>query len=246
MDFCAAAPWRWVASADFCVEREVAPNRAEVLDRISATVRLYRECLVAARDRGIADRLLPVVQGFHSADYLRCLDRMFDLSWVPVIGVGSMCRRHIEGDDGILRVVDTLDRALGGAPATLHLFGIKTSAMAELGGHPRVASFDSQAWGVKARRDDYRAGVSKTNAYAARVMADWYLKQLAILARAPEPFRAPRTPLPPAPSDDAGCLPPAMARRLARAAEQMRELYEAGEIEWADLNPRRVWEWAFA
>ena len=38
----------------------------------------------------------------------------------------------------------------------------------------------------------------------------------------------------------------ALTRCLERGAEEMRDLYEAGEIEWADLNPRSVWEWAFA
>ena len=56
LDLAAAAPWVWFAAQDFCVEREVAPGRGEVLDRISAMVRLYRECRIAARDRGIAAR----------------------------------------------------------------------------------------------------------------------------------------------------------------------------------------------
>lgn len=246
MDLCAAAPWVWFAAQDLCVEPEVAPNRAEVLDRISATVRLYRECRAAARDRGIEDRLLPVLQGHHAADYLRCLDRMPDLSGVQVVGVGSTCRRHVEGDAGILRVVDTLDRALGDAPTTLHLFGVKTSATAELSGHPRLHSLDSQTYGIRCRWEARKGGFAKTNSYAADVMADWYRQQCAILARPPTFFRAPLTSLPPTPTDNAGCLPPALARRLARAAEEMRELYEAGEVEWADLDPRRVWEWAFA
>lgn len=246
LDLAAAAPWVWFAAQDFCVEREVAPGRGEVLDRISAMVRLYRECRIAARDRGIAARLLPVVRGLHAADYLRYLDRMPDLSGVPVLGVGSMCRRHLEGDEGILRVVDTLDRALGREGPRLHLFGIKSAAMAELRGHPRVASFDPQAYGVQCRRDAHKVGFRKTNAYVADVMADWYQRQCVILARPPAPFRAPLTPLPAAPPEDPGCLPSALARRLADAAAELRELYEASEIEWTDLDPRRVWEWAFA
>jgi hypothetical protein len=41
-------------------------------------------------------------------------------------------------------------------------------------------------------------------------------------------------------------LPTALAAQLARAAEDLRALYEAGEIEWTDLNPSRVWDFAFA
>src|ERR1700712_2289172 len=39
MDLCEAAPWQWFASADMCVEPEVARNRTEVFDRISGTAR---------------------------------------------------------------------------------------------------------------------------------------------------------------------------------------------------------------
>jgi hypothetical protein len=245
MDLCAAAPWRWFASADMCVEPEVAHDRAEVLDRISGTARLNRECLPAARERGIEDRFVPVVQGWHPHDYLRCLDRIPESSGVTLLGVGSMCRRHVEGDRGILRIVDVLDRALGSSPMRLHLFGLKTAAMAELRGHARVASVDSQAYGVAARQEARKGGFSKSNAYLARVMVDWYRQQQAILASSPTAFCAPGRPVSP-PVIDSGSLPTTLATRLAHAAEELRALYEAGEIEWTDLNPARVWEFAFA
>lgn len=170
MDLCEAAPWQWFASADMCVEPEVAQNRTEVFDRISGTARLNRECLIEARQRGIADRFTPVVQGWHPHDYLRCLDRMPDIAGFPILGVGSMCRRHVEGDTGILRVVDVLDRALGSSPVRLHLFGLKTTGMAELNSHPRIASVDSQAYGVAARKAAHKGGFFKSNAFLARVM----------------------------------------------------------------------------
>lgn len=246
VELCASAPWRWCAALDWCVEHEVAPDRAEVLDRISATVRLYTECARAARRHGIADRLLPVLQGWRPIDYLRCLDRMPDPSDAAVIGVGSMCRRHVHGEAGILCVVDALDRALEGRPTRLHLFGVKTAGMAELRDHPRVASFDSQAYGVQARRQAHESGFSKTDAYLAGVMAGWYRRQRELLAAPGHAVRPPPSSLPPPRPEPCGALPPALARRLERAAEEMRDLYEAGEIEWADLNPRAVWDWAFA
>jgi hypothetical protein len=246
LDLCAAAPWQWFASADMCVEPEVAHNRTEVLDRISGTARLNRECLLAARARGIENRFVPVAQGWHPHDYLRCLDRMPDISRFPVLGVGSMCRRHVEGDTGILRIVDVLDRALGSSAIRLHLFGIKTTGMAELRDHARIASVDSQAYGVAARQNARKGGFTKSNAYLARVMTDWYRHQQTMLAVRATPFRAPPRPVAPPAAADAGPLPTALAAHLARAAEQLRDLYEAGEIEWTDLNPSRVWDFAFA
>jgi hypothetical protein len=47
-----------------------------VLDRISGTIRLNIECLRGAEDRGIADRFVPVIQGWEVEDYLRCLDQL--------------------------------------------------------------------------------------------------------------------------------------------------------------------------
>ena len=39
--------------------------------------------------------------------------------------------------------------------------------------------------------------------------------------------------------------PPANAleARIAAAREELRELHEAGEVEWSDLSPLRVLEW---
>ncbi len=72
-----------------------------------------------------------------------------------------------------------------------------------------------------------------------------HFTQQAILASPPTAFRAPDRPAAP-PALDFGSLPVTLATQLARAAEELRALYEAGEIEWTDLNPARVWEFAFA
>ena len=107
MDLCAAAPWTWFASMDVTCEPEIAGDEETVQDRIAGTVRLNRECLREARERGIADRFVPVVQGYRVEHYLRCIDKMPDLSRFPLMGIGSMCRRHVEDDEvGILRIVE--------------------------------------------------------------------------------------------------------------------------------------------
>ena len=191
---CAAAPWTRFASMDWCVEPEIAGDHEEVLDRISGTVRLNGECLREACRLGIADRFMPVIQDWEVDDYLRCLDLMFDLDPFPVVGVGSMCRRHVEGPTGILQVLHELDEALGDSPVRLHLFGLKSQGMEAVRAHPRVASFDSQAYGVAARQNARKAGVPKSDAYVAREMERWYCDQRARLAKPDFRFRAPRMP----------------------------------------------------
>ena len=242
MDLCAAAPWTWFASMDMTCEPEIAGDEETVQDRFAGTVRLNRECLREARERGIADRFVPVVQGHRVEHYLRCIDKMPDLSRFPLIGIGSMCRRHVEDDEvGILRIVEALDRAFRGTKCRFHCFGLKTTWMSELRAHPRVRSVDSQAWGMHARIDARKAGISKSNAYLATVMADWYRDQLRYLRQPNYIFRTHPEPLRFAtgrpPSSD-------LEARLAEAADEMRTLFEAGEIEWSDMTPARVLDWA--
>lgn len=232
LDLCAAAPWRWFASMDWCVEPEVARDTETVVDRISGTVRLNVQCLNAARERGIQDRLMPVIQGWEPDHYLRCLDRLGGvLDGYDLVGVGSMCRRHVEGLRGVLQVVEALDRA---APAGMrfHLFGLKSQAAGELRGHPRVASVDSQAYGVRARQIALEAQHPKSEAFVADVMASWYEQQASRLTKAGYVFRTP-TPLLPFADPP---LRSGVEERLARHREHLRNLHESGEIEWNDAN----------
>jgi hypothetical protein len=175
LDLAAAHPWRWFAARDFCCEPEIADDTQTVLDRISMTSRALVACRNGARERGILDRLMPVVQGRTLDQYERCLDRIsFALDDAPLLGVGSVCRRNVTGPDGILEVVERIDRVLGTSPLRLHLFGCKSSAASLLRSHPRVASFDSQAYGVRARVLARDAKISKSNAFLAEVMREWY------------------------------------------------------------------------
>jgi hypothetical protein len=221
---------------DLCVEPEIARNRDLVMDRISGTVDLNRACIRGARERGSLNRLMPVLQGWMPEDYVRCLERMPDLSGFPIVGVGSMCRRHLHGPQGILQVIETLDRELSGTDIQLHLFGLKGVGAAELRHHPRVATVDSQAYGTKARVEAREAGISKTNRFLAQIMTEWYLKQVEAL-QAP----AGENRHPPALLDLR--MPPPLSpfeARLHRAREQMRELLEAGEIDWQQLHDESV------
>jgi hypothetical protein len=251
----AAHPWRWFASMDACVEKEAAGDRAKVLDRIAWTVRLNHACRSEATRQGCADRLMPVIQGAGPDDYLRCLDRMPWAADEPVLGVGSMCRRHTGGLDGILSCVDAIHRGLGSAPARLHLFGLKGDAALALRDHPRVASVDSQSYGVEARnavRDANLGRVGqpdlfgaperlrKTDAAVAVYAARWFKRQSAGLARdGGGAALAPALDL----AQPAAAVCEFEARLLA-AQETLRDLLAGGEAEWPDVHPAHAAAWA--
>ena len=247
MDLCEAAPWEWFASMDWCVENQVAPNAEIVLNRVSGTVRLNTACALEAERRGIASRLMPVIQGWRPDDYLRCIDRMLPLiDGKSIIGVGSMCRRHVAGQSGIVQILDALDQALGSDPVRFHLFGLKSSALALIAGHPRVASADSQAYGIQARRAaiqirETQAGFSKSNSFTAAIMRNWYLAQLDALrtSRKSVPRATGILPLPPSPPSNP------FEARYQQAAEEVRQLHETGEIDFGDINPAVIFAWAF-
>jgi hypothetical protein len=157
----------------------------------------------------------------------------------PLVGIGSMCRRHLHGEHGILHVLDVLDRAFSGSNARFHLFGLKSQAIAIVSQYPRVASADSQAYGIAARQNARKAGVPKSDAMLAGVMAGWYKKQLQdVAARPPGPL------VQVWPSSPAVSITE-IESRVAAAAEELRALHEAGEIDWSGLSPQAAYEFAF-
>lgn len=121
---------------------------------------------------------LPTLQGRLPADYVDCARRLAaaidsahactcpagdedcaaethrDRHGLPeLVGLGSVCRRSPDGPDGLLAVLSRLDAELP-AYVKLHLFGVHSGALVTIVqdfGH-RVASYDSQAWGMHARR----------------------------------------------------------------------------------------------
>jgi hypothetical protein len=235
LDLAAQYPFRWFSSMDLCVEPEVAPDRAKVLDRVAGTINLNKLCARLAVDAGIFERLMPVIQGWLPDDYLRCLDGC-PVENATLIGVGSMCRRHLLGPAGIVAAIEAIDRYLGAHPAKLHLFGLKGAAAAALRGHPRIGSLDSQAYGIRARRLAWERGVSKRDAFVAAVMEDWY-RTLTVRLNEPEwERRAPRM------KDiiagvNALALPQGdLDRRIFAIEEEFRELVAEGDLEHDDFS----------
>lgn len=240
MQLAASYPFRRFFSLDYCVEPEVAGDREEVLDRISRTIRANRDCRARAVDLGIAEAFCPVLQGRCPADYERCADA---LAWsmMPgsVIGVGSMCRRPVAGPEGLLAVFEHLDRVLPEG-VMLHGFGVKGTALAYLAplAH-RIASIDSQAYGIAARQEALQLGVSKTDRLVADHLEHWTSRQLdrrSELAPAHQVELALDTPLP-APVGP-------WEAAIARAREQIRCLIEEGQLDHNEITAGWIEQWA--
>ena len=177
VDFVKAVAPTWWAAPDYCCEREIAWNRAEVLSRVTRTAFKLEWTRQVAADTGVPPPM-PVLQGWLPDDYERCADMSPDLH--GMIGVGSVCRRPLHGPDGLFAVVERLDRILP-TNVTLHLFGVKGNAISALASHPRVVSIDSQAWDYAGRLE--KKG-SFTIEYRSECMRRWAAKQSANLSRA--------------------------------------------------------------
>ncbi len=98
------------------------------------------------RDLGVPG-LFPVLQGWTADDYLRHIDlyeRHVDLGRLPLVGVGSVCRRQ-GGDE----IADLL-RRLHDQGLRLHGFGVKVQGLMKIA--CSLTSADSMAWSYAARR----------------------------------------------------------------------------------------------
>ena len=232
LDLAGSAPWVWRASQDWCVEPEIARDEDAVLDRISGTVRLNVQCLNGARRRGIAHNFVPAIQGWRPEHYLRCIERMPFVADYPLIGVGSMCRRHVAGPNGILRVLDALESAFAGTGTHFHLFGLKSQGIQHAVMRPRVASCDSQAYGMAARQDAWNTRQSKSDRYVASVMQRWYEQQIATMRTRPTHVIINDA----ATLEHTSPMSPNEAR-IRDAYEELRALHETGEVEWSHLSP---------
>ena len=235
----AAYPFRWWASADYCVEGEIARDREEVLDRLSRTIRANRDCRRLAEDHDIVDTLMPVIQGRQPVDYERCIEALWEsLTPASLIGVGSMCRRDIHGPDGLIAVIDHLDQILP-AGVRLHAFGVKGSALPFLlPFQHRIASIDSQAYGVSARQAARRAGVSKSDHFVAVHMARWVSAQHAQLAS--RPLRLPHH----RPADPAPTPSEPWEAAISQARAEIRDLIESGDLDHDEMTAPWVEQWA--
>lgn len=115
---------------------------------------------------------MPVLQGWRVDDYLRCIELYaaagVRLDELPVVGVGSVCRRQHTGEIGdILRAIRETDPEM-----PIHGFGVKSRGLRQYG--DLLASADSMAWSFQARKQPVMPGHSHKNcANCLEYALDW-------------------------------------------------------------------------
>ncbi|RRS01161.1 hypothetical protein EIP75_21535 [Aquabacterium soli] len=177
-DLVQAYPWAWYAAMDYCCEPQIAQDRPLRLLRMAATAYMLGQCRKEASDRQLPPPM-PVLQGWTPDEYATCAAWLPLMEWPDLVGLGSVCRRPVHGDTGILAILEAVDQVLP-AHVRLHLFGVKSTALERLASHHRVASVDSMAWDVQARAER-RTG--RDMAFRISHMAAWADRQRSIAAR---------------------------------------------------------------
>lgn len=170
--------WSWYASMDYCCEPDIAKDRPLRLLRIAATAVMLHQCNEEARRRGLRAPM-PVLQGWTPEEYVQCAQWLPLSEWPDLIGIGSVCRRNLQGHEGILSILEALETVLP-HHVRYHLFGVKSSALEVLANHPRVVSVDSMAWDMQARM---QRRIGRDTAYRIGHMEDWVSKQQIIASR---------------------------------------------------------------
>lgn len=225
-DLVQSHPWAWYASMDYCCEPQIAQDRPLRILRMAATAWMLARCRREAAHRRLSPPM-PVLQGWTPGEYATCAQWLPLVEWPELVGVGSVCRRPIQGPDGILAILEALDAILP-RHVRLHLFGVKSAALHALASHPRLASVDSMAWDVQARMER-RTG--RDMAFRIKHMRAWADRQHAIAAR-PRVATGVQTMLfDPA---ELGAFSSDDALVLEALALQYAELIMAGDIEYID------------
>jgi len=168
----------WAAPMDWMCEPFILEmTKKNVLTHQRRTVLNYVALMEMAPDVP----WIPVLQGWHPSDYLRCIDLYaryrVDLTKLPVVGVGSICRRQ-----GEVRIAMLLEQ-LAGCGLKLHGFGIKLKGL-ELAANS-LYSADSMAWSYTARRLPTQCG-SKTHKNCANCYEfaeDWRDRVATLIER---------------------------------------------------------------
>lgn len=203
---------RWTVSAG----QYIAEVRrfAEEIGNLQAAFQMDHMCepsILASTGRSIADhqRLttnnylelvgrapdlpwVPVLQGWSLDDYLRHAERFeqrgIALASLPLVGVGTLCRRQAGG--GVVVIL----RTLAARGIRVHAFGVKRQVLPRSAGF--LVSADSLAWSYAAKRGDGPAGMPRPSCQMSELPA--VCPALAVIALAgagrgrPERDRCPR------------------------------------------------------
>lgn len=149
---------RWWAQMDYCCEPEIAGSPEQVHARIQRTIEGLATCRSSAESVGVP-LPMPVLQGWEPSDYVS--GPIFGGELPGLIGVGSVCRRHLRGKNGLMAVIDAIDRRIP-RQVTLHLFGVKGSGLRRiLKEFPnRSFSADSMSYSYAARWEQWHGRAS--------------------------------------------------------------------------------------
>jgi hypothetical protein len=144
---------QWAAPMDWmCEPQMLARTGLSVAGHQRLTVENY----LRLREKG---PFIPVLQGWEIGDYLDCValyaDYGVDLAEVPLVGVGSVCRRQDRAEIGVIF------GELADAGIACHGFGVKKRGLTAYG--HLLASADSMAWSYNARRNPPLPGCTHKN-----------------------------------------------------------------------------------
>lgn len=166
-----------VAQDYMCEPFMLAKTGLTVEDHQRLTIERY-DALLAC---GLPFHILPVLQGYAPADYVRHVrqygDRLKPGMWV---GVGSVCKRNSQPE----QIVAVLHAIKAARPdLRLHGFGVKLTALMHAGVRAMLYSADSMAWSFSARKQgrngndpaEAHAFVARVRAAAARAVTPWQL-----------------------------------------------------------------------
>jgi hypothetical protein len=135
----------WAAPQDWmCEPGMLSRTGLSVPEHQRRTVANY----LVLRDLAPELPIIPVVQGWTMGDYLDCVELYdregVDLSLLPLVGIGTICRRqHTSRAEQIIRMI-----AADGI--RLHGFGLKVTGLRACA--DAIVSADSMAWSYQARR----------------------------------------------------------------------------------------------
>lgn len=168
---------QWAAIQDWMCEEEILKRTGlDVAEHQRRTLDNYDELLDLAPEVPWC----PVLQGWTPADYLRHLEaydkRGHQLAALPIVGLGSICRRQntLRAEMLVRELVD--DHGL-----KLHGFGFKVQGLRRVWGH--LTSSDSMAWSLNARKSPPLEGCTHSScANCARWALAWHERLLESVA----------------------------------------------------------------
>jgi hypothetical protein len=137
---------QWAAAQDWMCEPHILrKTRLTVNEHQRATVANYLLLKQLAPDLP----WMPIIQGYKLSQYRDCIYRYADagvaLTNLPIVGVGSICRRQHTNE--VARIINIIH----GWGIKIHAFGLKIQGLRLVAN--RVESADSMAWSDRARRN---------------------------------------------------------------------------------------------